>query len=239
MSIEGNRRRSLASKRLPLWVAIGIGVVLIFFVTSIHGFLAVSNPVGEGVLVVEGWIPAKALEESANVFNSGHYRYLVVVGGPAQGRGGKSGDPTTYADLAASRLEKLGFDTGKLVKVDVPAVSLGRTLAGATEVKRWLCSSGISVCCVDVFTLGTHARKSWVLFRYALGGGYRVGIIAGSQNSYDPRFWLVSRKGIWVVPRNVAGYVYAKFWILLHRETTLLAGGLVPTPESPNCPQVA
>jgi hypothetical protein len=216
MRIWGNWRWSLASKWVPLWVTLGIGVVLIFFLISIHGFLAVSNPVGEGILVVEAWIPAKTLEESAIVFNSGRYRYLVIIGGPMQGSASKSNGPTTWADLAASRLEKLGFDTKKVVQINVPAVSSGRTLAGATAVKRWLSSSRISVCCVDVFTVGAHARKSWILSRYALGDGYRVGIIAGSPDSYDPRFWLASRRGIWVVVRNLAGYMYSKFWIQFH-----------------------
>src|SRR5882672_3807696 len=212
----GNWRGFLAPKRVPLWVTLGIGVALTFFLISIYGLLAVNNPFGEGVLVVEAWIPAKTLEESAIVFNSGRYRYLVIVGGPMQGSGIKSNDPTTWADLATSRLEKLGFDTRKLVQISVPAVSSARTLAGATAVKRWLGSSRISVCCVDVFTVGPHARKSWILFRYALGDGYRVGIIAGSRDSYDPRFWLASRRGILVVVRNLAGYVYSKFWILFH-----------------------
>ena len=216
MRIGRNWRRSLAPKRVPLWVTLAIGVVLIFFLISIHGFLAVSNPVGDGVLVVEAWIPAKALEESAMVFNSGRYRCLVIVGGPMQGSGSKFNDPSTWADLAVSRLEKLGFDTKKVVQINVPAVSSGRTLAGATAVKRWLGGSRISVCCVDVFTVGAHARKSWILSRYALGDGYRVGIIAGSPDSYDPRFWLASRRGIWVVVRNLAGYIYSKFWIQFH-----------------------
>jgi hypothetical protein len=216
MRIWGNRRWSLASKRVLLWVTLGIGVVLICFLISIHGFLAVSNPVGEGILVVEAWIPAKTLEESAIVFNSGRYRYFVVVGGPGQGSASKSNDPTTWADLAATKLEKLGLDTKKLVQISVPAVSFGRTLEGATAVKRWLGSSRISVCCVDVFTVGAHARKSWILSRYALGDSYRVGIIAGSPDSYDPRFWLASRRGIWVVARNLAGYMYSKFWVHFH-----------------------
>jgi hypothetical protein len=188
-----------------------------FVVMSIHDFLAVNNPVGEGTLVVEGWIPAQTLTESVNVFNSGRYSYLVVVGGPIQGSSSESNAPTTYEDLAAKRLEKLGFDTKKLVKISAPAVSPGcRTLASATAVKRWLGTSGTSVCCIDVFTVAVHARKSWVLFRHALGDHYRVGIIAGSKVSYDRRFWLFSTRGIWLVVRNLAGYVYSKFWILFN-----------------------
>src|SRR5260370_5443820 len=92
MRIGRNWRRSLAHKRVPLWVTLGIGLALIFFLLSIHKFLAVSNPVGEGVLVVEAWVPAKTLEESPIVFNSGRYRYLVIVGGPVQGSGSESND---------------------------------------------------------------------------------------------------------------------------------------------------
>src|SRR6266478_10058164 len=84
-----------------LWVAAGICALLILFATSIYGFLAVNHPLGEGILVVEGWIPAKTLAESVHLFNSGGYKLLVVVGGPIQGTGGLSGRPTTYADLSA------------------------------------------------------------------------------------------------------------------------------------------
>src|SRR5438309_8925275 len=100
------------------WILLGIiGAVLIFIVTSIHSFLAVNNPVGRGILVVEAWIPTQTLAESVSVFNSQHYRYFVVVGGPIQGMGTNSNHATTYVDLAARGLEKLGLDTKKLVKI--------------------------------------------------------------------------------------------------------------------------
>jgi len=216
MRVGENWRGSPGSRQVLLWVTTGISVAVIFVAISGYGFLAVNKPVGEGILVVEAWIPAKVLAESADVFHSGHYRYLVLVGGPMRGSGSKSIEPATYADLAASRLERLGFDTKKLIKVSVPGVSSERTLAGATAVKGWISSSRISVCCVDVFTVGVHARKSWILSRYALGDRYRVGIIAGSEVSFDPRYWLVSRRGVWIVARNLAGYAYSKFWILFH-----------------------
>ena len=207
-----NRRWSLYAK----WVLFGmIAAVLMFVVMSIHDFLAVTNPVGQGILVVEAWIPEQALAESARIFNSRHYSYFVIVGGPIQGMGNNSNHPASYVDLATERLEKLGFDTKKLVRISVPGVSFGRrTLTSATAVERWLSSSEISVCCVDVVTVGVHARKSWILFRHALGDGYRIGIIAGPEVPYDGRFWFFSTEGIWTVVRNLAGYVYAKVWIL-------------------------
>jgi hypothetical protein len=217
MHLWENWRRSLPSR----WVLFGVATVitagLLFVVISIYDFLAVNNPVGEGILVVEAWIPAQALTESLNVFNSGRYSYLVVVGGPIQGSGPES-NPATYDDLAAKRLEKLGFDTKKLIEITVPGVSTGHTLASATAVKRWLVNSRNSECCVDVFTVGVHARRSWILFRYTLGDRYRVGIISGTEVSYNPRFWFFSRTGIWKVVHNLVGYVYYKLFILFNAE---------------------
>ena len=220
LGIWGNSYGPLLFKRPVLWVTAGICALLIFFVTSIYGFLAVTHPLGEGILVVEGWIPSKTLAKSVDVFNSGGYQCLVVVGGPIQGAGSVSGHPTTYADLSASRLEQLGFDAKKLIKINVPAVSSEHTLTGAADVKRWLERSGTKVCCVDILTAGVHARKSWILSRYALGDSYRVGIIAGPESAFDPKYWLVSRRGTWSVVRNLAGYVYYKLWILFNRKAS-------------------
>jgi hypothetical protein len=213
MGLGIDLQRCFAARQITPWVIGGISAVLVCIAMFLYGFLAENDPVGEGVLVVEAWIPEQALAESANVFNSGGYRCLVVVGGTTQ-ENGESNRTTTDADLAASKLEKLGLDTKKLATISVPDESPGRTLGRATAVKRWLGSSETSVCCVDVFTVGVHARKSRILFRHALGDRYRVGIIAGHEVRYDPRFWLVSRTGVWIVVRNLAGYVYSKLWVL-------------------------
>ncbi len=187
---------------------------------SLYGFLALTRPVGEGVLVVDAWIPGQTLAESMGVFNSGRYRYLVVLGAPIEGSRGRLNGPAADTDLAVSTLEKLGLDSKNLVKISVPDNSSGRTLGRATAVKNWLDNSGTSRCCVDVFTVGVHARKSWILFRRALSSNYRVGIIAGPEFRYNPRFWFVSRTGIWIVSRNLAGYLYSKLWAATNRQAS-------------------
>lgn len=210
-----NWRQFVPSKRMVLGITTAILAGLLFIVTSAYKFLAVTQPVGRGILVVEAWIPAQTLAESENVFNSGGYSQLVVVGGPIQGRVTESNDPSSYDDLAAKRLEALGFDTKKLVKLSVPTVSNGNTLANAMAFKHWLVNSGNPVCCVDVFTTGVHARRSWIEFQGALGDRYRVGIISGTEVSFDPRFWFFSRKGIWKVTHNLVGYAFYKLWFLV------------------------
>ena len=152
--------------------------------------------------------------ESEKIFNSQHYSCFVLVGGPLQGADKASHYPATYGDLATQRLENLGYDTKKIVKISVPVEPTGRrTLTGAREVERWLDSSETKVCCVDVFTVGMHARKSWVFFRQTLGDRYQVGIISGTEGRHDRvRFWFFSKTALCTFFRNLAGYAYSELW---------------------------
>jgi uncharacterized SAM-binding protein YcdF (DUF218 family) len=184
-------------------------------IALVHGFLAVNHPNGQGILIVEAWIPAQAVRESARVFDRGSYQYLVVVGGPTGEANTKTPNTPTYADRAFNDLVRLGFDMSKVVKISVPSQKSRRTFANAKAVRDWLRQSDSSIRDVDVFTLGAHARKSWILFQHALGTDYRVGIVAGSEISYNPARWLLSQRGSWVVARNLAGYLYTKLWVSL------------------------
>jgi hypothetical protein len=218
MAESADRRHRLAFK-IVSWGLVAAAAV--FIVKFLPGFLTVTSPEGRGVLVVEGWIPARTLDESVNVFKSGNYRYLVAVGGPIKGMSGQSGRPKTYDELAADRLEKLGFNTKKLIRISVPAEALGdRTYTTALAVRHWLSTLQKPVCCVDDFTEGVHSRKSWIIFRYALGNQYRVGIIAGIPASYSPTNWFLTSRGIYIVVRNLVGYAYSKSWILYDDETS-------------------
>lgn len=205
-----------------------VGAAFLLIAMPLHDFLAVSKPLGQDILVVEAWIPKEALAQVPSVLRSGHYRYLVVVGYPT----GPS-DSESSVDVAGTALEKLGCETSKMVKIKVPfqstrrsyVIPIGpptpcgialrfeltrRTYASALAVSEWLQSSRIPAHGVDVFTASVHARKSWILFQHAIGDKYRVGIIAAPLKYYNPRYWLLSRKGIWLVPLELISYFYAK-----------------------------
>ena len=115
-------------------------------------------------------------------------------------------------ELAARRLRQLGVDGNRIVVVPVPHMRLHQTYASAVALRGWLRESGIEPTGINVFTLGAHARKSLVLFSRALGPTVRVGVIAGTEDTFDPRRWWLSRRGIYVVARKTAGYVYAISW---------------------------
>lgn len=169
--------------------------------------------------MVEAWIPREALIEAAEAFRGGHYQYLVVVGSARE----KTPQSLTDADLAAGVLRRRGVVDNRIVVLRVPFHTTNRTYRNAAAFQQWLMKSTLPIRSIDVLTVGIHARKSRILFQYALGNSVRIGIIAAREPSYDPRFWPLSATGIRLVARNVAGYVYAKCWIYLDE---LRKGGL-------------
>ena len=183
---------------------------------SVHDFLAVNSPLKQGILVVEAWVPTQALAEVPSVFASGNYRYLVVVGYPIEPAAGTGAPASTYADLAVRELKRRGFNNTMLVELRVPLQSSRKTYATALAVRDWLIRSKLSINCVDVFTVGVHARKSWILFQHALGDNYHVGVVAGRPCSTIP-IGLLSPNGIRLVARNLGGYLYSRLWTFLDR----------------------
>lgn len=192
--------------------ATSIGVVLVIvLLLLVNRFLAVNSPTGQGILVVEAWIPSQALPQAAQRFQSGSYRYLVVVGSQVS----TCEHSPNYADMAANDLAKLVQAKDKIVKIAMPYQPSQHTFATANGFKQWFLTSGAGTCCVDVYTVGVHARKSWITFRSVLGSNYQVGVIAGPETTYNAKYWLVSPRGLWIVARNLAGYVYTRYEIAL------------------------
>jgi len=74
--------------------------------------------------------------------------------------------------------------------------------------------SGTQTTGINVFTIGPHARKSLVLFKRALGPEIEVGVIAGTDDTYDANHWWMSVRGTYVIFRKLLGYLYAVTWPL-------------------------
>jgi len=201
------------SLRAGIIVLVGL-IVIVITSEALPAFLAVNAPSGRGVLVVEAWIPKASLMDAVQVFRSGDYQYLVLAGGPMRANEISSFAVASYADAAEVEVKALNVSSDKVIKIPV-SPETHRTFGTAVAVRGWLATSQPSAKSVDVFTAGVHARKSWILFRYALGNGYRVGVIAGPEHSYDSRLWMFSTHGVRIVCRNVVGYIYFKAAVLL------------------------
>ena len=82
--------------RLVVWG--GLIVLGVLFILNVHPFLAVTDRVDTGYLVIEGWMPNYALEESIAEFKSKPYLKIFTVGA----------DPLTGKNLQVRFAFKLG-----------------------------------------------------------------------------------------------------------------------------------
>ena len=179
----------------------------------LHPFLAISAPVNGDIMVVEGWLPDYALEKVIIDFQDGYYKSLVITGGPLA-KGSYFAEYSTYAELTAATLIKIGFDDNKLFVIPTPAVNRDRTYASAIELKKWLDNSGIVIEALDIYSLGPHSRRSWLLFQYVFTPDIAIGIVAIEDRSYNAKKWWKTSSGVRIVLSETIAYIYAKFFFI-------------------------
>lgn len=159
--------------------------------------------------MVEGWVPDYALKEAVRVFRQGGYGKMLVTGTDIE-QGTHLTVEKTYAQLAASTLKHAGFEDARLVVLPSPKVERDRTYTTALTVKQWLLANNCSDA-LDVFTLGPHARRTWVLYRLAIGRTNKIGIISFPSREYDPARWWTTSQGVRETIDETVAYIYAKF----------------------------
>ena len=70
---------------LPTWrgwlvLLFVVAAPVVFSIRGAYSFLAVNDPVDNGALVVEGWLPDYALQEAITEFGRGHHSQMFVTG---------------------------------------------------------------------------------------------------------------------------------------------------------------
>lgn len=196
-----------------LTVLVCITALLSFAILNIHAFLAKSSPVNADILVVEGWLPDYAIQSAVNEFRQGSYRKIITIGGSLP-RGFYLSEYKTFAEIAGATLTALGLDREQIIIVPDSSQSLSRTYSSALILDRWLSTSGLGVKALNLYTLGTHARRSWLLFKNALEPKISVGIIATEPLNYDAKSWWQSSEGARTVISKLLAYLYVRIFKL-------------------------
>ena len=182
-------------------------------VRSIHPFLAVNDPVQDGLLVVEGWAPDYVLGKALEELKRDHYEKIYVAGGPLD-YGNYLISYQTFAQLGAATLIHMGVDSNLVQAVPAPHVRQDRTYASAVSLRAWLIAHGIQPTRIHLISEGPHARRSRLLYEKAMGDGVVVGITSIPSEEYDPKHWWRSSAGVRTVIDEAVAYVYARliFW---------------------------
>lgn len=212
MRIRLLRRREMWAITREGWVIAiaGLIIVMTLAIANIHPFLAVTSPLKADILVVEGWLPDYAIESAIAEFKKGGYSKLVTTGLPLS-KGYFLAEYKNYAELAAATCIVLGFDRDRLVAVPASNVIKHRTAASAIALRDWLAASALKVNSINLYSFGTHARRSWIIFKAVLNPEIKVGIIAAQAQDYNPREWWKSSEGFRVVTGEIIAYIYARF----------------------------
>ncbi|MDQ2100332.1 MAG: ElyC/SanA/YdcF family protein [Tychonema bourrellyi B0820] len=212
MKIRLIRRREMWAITREGWVIAMIGLIIatMLIVKNIHPFLAVSSPVKADILVVEGWLPDYAIESAIAEFKKGKYRQLITTGTPLS-KGYYLAEYKNYAELTAATCIALGFDRDKIVAVPAANVLKYRTAASAIALRDWLATSALKVDAINLYSLGTHARRSWLIFQEVLNPEIKVGIISAETQDYNPQEWWKSSEGFRTVTGEIIAYLYARF----------------------------
>jgi len=176
------------------------------YIRHIYGFLSPNAPIDAQILVIEGWIPDDALVKAAEHFGSNQYEWVIATGGPLD-HGFFLSEYKTFANLAKATLTKIS-NRRDIVAVPGPEVNKDRTYASALALKKWLNENRIRSDEVNLVSLDAHARRSWYLFKKALGNEYSVGIIAIDASGYDENQWWSSSQGFKLVIEETIAYLY-------------------------------
>ena len=190
---------------------ISVAALLFLIFTTVHPFLSVNDPVEGDILVVEGWIPDYALKKAINEFQAHNYSLLVTTGTTLL-VGSHLSKYKSSAEVAAATLKQLGLDEDLIAVVTAPAVRKDRTYATALALKKWLLNSNVSVNSLNIYTLGSHARRSRLLFKKALGDKMVIGVIAADDLNFDSQKWWNSSIGVKKVVSETIAYLYARFF---------------------------
>ena len=204
------RRQCLVpTLRGGLVLALSFGAAAVAGVLGIGPFLAVTDSVPGGVMVVEGWVPGYIVEAAVAEFKQNHYDRLFVTGVPLV-QGSPLSEYKNYAQLGAATLVKLGMSTNDVQAVPTGRTRRDRTYAMALSLKHWLREHGMTVTKVNLITGGPHARRSRLMFEQALGKGVTVGVIAIPSDDYDERHWWHYSQGVRSIIDETFAYAYAR-----------------------------
>ncbi len=194
-----------------LLLALTLAVWSVVAVRGIYPFLAVTEPVERGVLVVEGWVSDATMEAAVAEFKRHRYEKVYVTGGPVE-HGAWISYYETFAEAGVATLVKLGLSANDLQAIPSKWVRKDRTNAAAAALDRWRRDSGAPFTTVHLISEGAHARRSRMLFQRALGSGVTVGVTSFPSNDFDPEHWWRSSAGVREVVGEILAYGYARFF---------------------------
>jgi len=174
-----------------------------------YPFLALTARVPSDVLVVDGWMPTQILKQAAEEYSRGNYHTVLVVRGIYALDAIES--EQTWDDYVCDILAKRGIPRERLRSVLFSSYKKDRTLHSALAVKEWCQHNGLVLVSLNLVTVGSHARRSRMLYKRMFDKNIRIGVIALDDPAFDAHHWWRSSEGIREVLFEGVAYLYVLF----------------------------
>ncbi len=117
---------------------------------------------------------------------------------------------TTTAQYARTKLIRLGMDSTMITAVSAERAGINRTLTSALAFRNWLVNRDNELNGINIISLGTHGRRTWMTYNKILDEQYRIGIISIPEE--NNMYLSPNRKAIKTL-RELLGIIY--YWLIL------------------------
>jgi len=199
------------ARRLTLmgWLLVMFTCVVMFFVwmVTIHDFLAINRPLKTHIMVIEGYVHDSILDSITNITGLKQDSLLFVCAGLPVEKGFMCSGYSNYAFYHADILKSFGLDSLRVIPAPAEQTYNERTYTMALAVKEKLESMGYSSGEINIICTGTHARRSWLLYRKVFKTNWKVGVISYTDYLYRGPWWH-SSEGARAVVYEMFAYLY-------------------------------
>jgi hypothetical protein len=195
----------------PTWtgltciLAITIGLIAAWLNYG-ESYLTITQRSPADILVVEGWIGRPAISGAVTEFRRGGYRLVVCTGGLTSGRWEET--PASYAEMAARELVRLGVPETCILIATARVTESHRTFESAVAAWQTLQQAGIKPKGLNIFTVGAHARRSWLVFAKVNSDLENVGVIGWIPTEFQKEPWWQSSERSRELLEETSGYLY-------------------------------
>jgi len=113
------------------------------------------------------------------------------------------------AQYAKNRLLSMGVDSSLVIAIPGNKVKINRTLSSALAFRDWLKTANIDIKGINIISMGTHTRRTWMTYNKILNEKYVIGIISLPDNIHNYSRLSKVLKTI----RETLGVIY--YWFIL------------------------
>ncbi len=112
------------------------------------------------------------------------------------------------AEMTEKRLLSMGIDSSVIIAIPGQKVRINRTLTSVLAFRDWLKTSDIQVSGINIVSIGTHARRTWMTFNRVLDNSCKIGIISLPDHKHNSDDLSVVK-----TIRETIAFIY--YWFIL------------------------